>query len=84
MSGLQQYHTATVRAAHLDECSLAICLVGVNIMGSFLMAIWQLKFLVVGIDYFIKWIKVEPLVTIIEKKCSKLHLEKHHFPLWNP
>ena len=84
MPAVQQYHTATIKAAHLDECSLAIYSVGVNIMGSFPMAIWQLKFHVVGIDYFTKWVEVEPLATITKKKRSKLLLEKHHLPLWNP
>ena len=36
-------------------------------MGPFLMAIRQLKFLVVGIDYFTKWVEAEALATIIEK-----------------
>ena len=36
-------------------------------MGPFLIAIRQLKFLVVGIDYFTKWVEVEALATIIEK-----------------
>ena len=31
------------------------------------MALRQLKFLVVGIDYFTKWVEVEPLATITEK-----------------
>ena len=30
-------------------------------------AMRQLKFLIVGIDYFTKWAKVEALATIIEK-----------------
>ena len=38
-----------------------------GIMGPFLMAIRQLKFLVVGIDYFTKWVEAEALATIIEK-----------------
>ena len=25
------------------------------------MAVWQLKFLIMGIDYFIKWVEVESL-----------------------
>ena len=37
-------------------------------MGPFLTAVKQLKFLVVGIDYFIKWVEVEALATITEKK----------------
>ena len=36
-------------------------------MGSFPTKIRQLKFLVVGIDYFTKWVEVEALATITEK-----------------
>ena len=38
-----------------------------DIMGPFPTAIRQLKFLVVGIDYFTKWAKAEALATITEK-----------------
>ena len=40
---------------------------GLDIMGPFSMALRQLKFLVVGIDYFTKWVEAEPLATITEK-----------------
>ena len=40
---------------------------GLDIMGSFLTAIRQLKFLVVGVDYFTKWVEAESLATITEK-----------------
>ena len=40
---------------------------GLDIMGPFLTAIRQLKFLVVGIDYFTKWVEVEVLATITKK-----------------
>ena len=40
---------------------------GLDIMGPFPMALRQLKYLVVGIDYFIKWVEAEPLATIMEK-----------------
>ena len=40
---------------------------GLNIMGPFPMAIKQLKFLVVGIDYFTKWVEAEALAIITEK-----------------
>ena len=40
---------------------------GLDIMGPFLTALRQLKFLVVGIDYFTKWVEAEPLATITEK-----------------
>ena len=36
-------------------------------MGVFPTAIWQLKFLVVGIDYFTKWVEAKAVATITEK-----------------
>ena len=36
-------------------------------MGPFPIAVRQLKFLVVGIDYFTKWVEAEALATITEK-----------------
>ena len=38
-----------------------------DIIGPFLIAMKQLKFLIVGIDYFTKWVEAEALATIIEK-----------------
>ena len=40
---------------------------GLDIMGPFPTAVRQLKFLVVGIDYFTKWVEAEALATIMEK-----------------
>ena len=40
---------------------------GLDIMGPFPIRKRQLKFLVVGIDYFIKWVEAESLVTITKK-----------------
>ena len=40
---------------------------GLDIMGPFPTALRQLKFLIVGIDYFTKWVEAEPLATITEK-----------------
>ena len=36
-------------------------------MGPFPIAMQQLKFLIINIDYFTKWIELEALTTIIEK-----------------
>ena len=36
-------------------------------MGQFPIMIRQLKFLIVGIEYFTKWVEAEALATIIEK-----------------
>ena len=43
---------------------------GLDIMGPFLTTIRQLKFLVVGIDYFTKWVEAEALATITEKNIQ--------------
>ena len=40
---------------------------GLDIIGLFLTVARQLKFLVVGIDYFTKWVEAEALATIMEK-----------------
>ena len=40
---------------------------GLDIIGSFPIAVRQLKFLIVGIDYFTKWVEAEALVTITKK-----------------
>ena len=39
-------------------------------MGSFPMAVRQLKFLVVNIDYFTKWVEAGALATITEKNLQ--------------
>ena len=50
-------------------------------MGPFPKALRQLKFLVVGIDYFTKWVEAEPLATITEKSIRYLCMEKHHLQI---
>ena len=39
-------------------------------MGPFPIGRRQLKFLIVAIDYFTKWVEAEPLATIIEKNIQ--------------
>ena len=43
---------------------------GLDIMGPFSVVAKQLKFLVVGIDYFTKWVKAKLLATITEKNIQ--------------
>ena len=38
-----------------------------DIVGPFPTAVRQLKFLIMGIDYFTKWVEAEALATITEK-----------------
>ena len=40
---------------------------GLDIIGQFSIALRQLKFLIVGIDYFTKWVEAEALATITKK-----------------
>ena len=40
---------------------------GLDIIGPFSIAVRQLKFLIMGIDYFTKWVEAEVLATITEK-----------------
>ena len=40
---------------------------GLDIIGPFPIVVRQLKFLVVGIDYFTKWVEAEALATITKK-----------------
>lgn len=44
------------------------CQWGMDILGPFPLAPGQLKFLIVAIDYFTKWIEAEPLATITSAK----------------
>lgn len=46
---------------------MAICPMGIDIMGPLLHK-KQVKFLLVAIDYFTKWVKIEGLATITKAK----------------
>ena len=43
---------------------------GLDILGHFLTRARQMKFLVVGIDYFTKWIEAEPLAKITQRNVK--------------
>ena len=45
-------------------------------MGPFPIGRRQLKFLVVAMDYFTKWVEAEPLATIIEKNIQNFVWKK--------
>ena len=44
---------------------------GIDLLGPFPTALDQLKFMVVAVDYFTKWIEVEPLATITSNNIQK-------------
>ena len=43
---------------------------GIDIIGPFLLGKKQLRFLIVAIDYFTKWVEAKPVTTIIEAKIT--------------
>nr|KYP66333.1 Retrovirus-related Pol polyprotein from transposon 17.6 [Cajanus cajan] len=43
---------------------------GIDILGPFPIAVRQLKFLIVAVDYFSKWIEAEPVATISAEKVK--------------
>ena len=43
---------------------------GIDIMGPFPLGKKQLNFLIIAIDYFIKWVEVELVTTITEAKIT--------------
>ena len=43
---------------------------GIDIIGPFLFGKKQLRFLIVAIDYFTKWVEAEPVTTITEAKVT--------------
>jgi hypothetical protein len=45
---------------------------GVDILGPFPAAQHQVKFLLVAVDYFTKWIEAEPVATISAEKVKKI------------
>ncbi|MCI25134.1 protein NYNRIN-like, partial [Trifolium medium] len=49
---------------------------GVDILGPFTIATAQVKFLIVAVDYFTKWIKAEAVATITAEKVKKFYWKK--------
>nr|KYP66897.1 Transposon Ty3-I Gag-Pol polyprotein [Cajanus cajan] len=57
-------HQLPATALHSMQSAWPFAWWGMDILGPFPIAKGQLKFLIVGIDYFTKWIEAEPLVRI--------------------
>ena len=47
---------------------MAICIMGIDIVGPLPQGKKQVKFLLVAINYFTKWVEVEALATITEAR----------------
>lgn len=46
---------------------------GANILGPFLMAFGQLKFLIVAIDYFAKWVEAEVVSHVTTERVHRFY-----------
>ena len=56
---------------------------GMDLVGPLPMAQGNLKYAVVAVEYFTKWIEAKPLVNITSV-CMKILLAKHHLQIWSP
>jgi len=59
-----------------DRHALAFQSLGVDILGPFPLAKGQVKFLIVAVDYFTKWIEAKPIATITTRQVQNF-LWKH-------
>nr|KYP44062.1 Gypsy retrotransposon integrase-like protein 1 [Cajanus cajan] len=62
---------ASAAELHSVSSPCPFSLWGINVLGPFPMAKGQVKFLVVAVDYFIKWIEAEPLACISATNVQK-------------
>ena len=71
MSEVCAEHTSTRRDPQSVVQSLAVRLVGLDIVGPFLKAPRNKMYLLVGTDYFTKWVETEPLAKIKDVDAKK-------------
>nr|XP_009390432.1 PREDICTED: uncharacterized protein LOC103976831 [Musa acuminata subsp. malaccensis] len=50
------------------DCAWSFAQWGLDLLGPFPPASGQRKYIIVGVDYFTKWVKAEPLATIMERE----------------
>nr|XP_009412969.1 PREDICTED: uncharacterized protein LOC103994370 [Musa acuminata subsp. malaccensis] len=53
------------------DCAWPFAQWGLDILGPFPPALGQRKYIIVGVDYFTKWVEAEPLATITEHQVEK-------------
>ena len=57
---------------------------GLDIIGPFPKATGNKRYLLVGTDYFTKWVETKPLVNIRDMDVKKVRLEKYFYPIRGP
>ncbi|RDX66974.1 hypothetical protein CR513_54197, partial [Mucuna pruriens] len=63
-------HKAPLEQLHLISLPWPFYMWGVDILGPFPLAVGQVKFLLVDVDYFTKWIKVKAITTISAERAN--------------
>ncbi|GJV18401.1 reverse transcriptase domain-containing protein [Tanacetum coccineum] len=74
MSGMPSAQTRPKKSAgkiESDHISMAILQMGIDIAGPFPKGPDKVKFLIVAMDYFTKWIEAKPIATIIGNQVKK-------------
>ncbi|RDX84705.1 Gypsy retrotransposon integrase-like protein 1, partial [Mucuna pruriens] len=69
-------HRAPPKQSHLITSSWPFYVWGVDILGSFPPATNQVKFLIVAVNYFTKWVEVESMAMITMEKIKKFYWKK--------
>jgi len=64
----------------IDPQSIVVSYLGHRHSGSFPLVVQQMKYLVVAIEYFTKWIETEPVAQL----CEIIYVEKHSMSFWSP
>lgn len=72
-SMLEDYKCTETTYGEVDghKWSLAICAMGVDLIGLFLIERGEVKYTAVAVDYFTKWVEVETLSFIKEAKTTE-------------
>lgn len=68
--------TLPPKKAILYHGTLAIRKWGINLAGPFQLGKGCMKHIIVAVDYFTKWVEVEPLATILAKVVTKFLWKK--------
>ena len=68
MPDVRQDPQSTTDPSQVDGESVAVCHVGIDIIGVLPIAKGGAKYAIVVVDYFTKWVEAEPLTKITARK----------------